>query len=111
MPPSSRWIPLILTLTVLPGMGHWYLKKRLKGILLMGLSLILLLGAIARFFSVLFALANVRETQRPPNLQPLTLVLETLRLDYPVLLSFLALLLAVWALSIIDMIWILKEGK
>lgn len=108
---KSKWIPLTLTLTVLPGMGHLYLKQRFKGILLICLSLLIVVGAFARFMSVLFALANVRKSTEAPVERALTLMAETWRLDYPILLAFLGALVLVWILSVLDIYLLVKDGK
>jgi hypothetical protein len=107
---KSKWIPLTLTLTVLPGMGHFYLKQKWKGVLFSGLALLLAVGFLARFLSVLFALANLRQNTRPTHWNPLELVLDTWRLDYPVLLSFLGLLLLIWVIAAGDLWWQLKKS-
>lgn len=107
----SKWIPLTLTLTVLPGMGHLYLKQKFKGILFISLSLLIVVGVVARFLSVLFALANVRSHFAPPVTRALKLMAETWRLDYPVLVAFLVALLLVWVLAAFDIYLFLKKEK
>jgi hypothetical protein len=109
---KSSWWPLILSLTVYPGLGHLYLKKRGKGILYIVLTSVILLGGLARFMSVMFALANVRPFHGDPVRRGLRLLAETWRLDSPILLAFLAALLLVWFLAAVDCWWTIKgESK
>ena len=100
---NANWIPWVLTLLVLPGMGHLYLNRKWKGYLFGGLSLLIALGGLARYLSVVFALANVRPTHRPPALNPWILLAEAWRMDYPLLVGFLAALLLVWVGAAVDL--------
>jgi hypothetical protein len=107
---ESKWIPLALTLLVLPGMGHFHVKKKFKGYLFSGLALTIALGAFARYMSVLFALVNVHGASRPPKLVPWTLMAEAWRLDQAVLISFTIALILVWMGAALDLALLLK-GK
>lgn len=111
MKQHSPWLPLVLTLTVLPGMGHFYLNKKFKGFLFAGLSIGIVIGGIARYFSVLFALANLRGTTRPPHFSPFELMAEAWKMDLPILLGFLFSLVAVWVISALDVWVLMKEGS
>ncbi len=102
---------MTLTLAVLPGMGHLYLKKKLKGYLFAGLSTGIVLAAFVRYMSVLFALANVRKTGRPPSIEPISLILEAIRLDWKVLLGFLLAFLLVYGVAAVDLMFLLKSGE
>ncbi len=99
----SKWFPLILTAVVLPGLGQIYLKERVKGYVLAGFSLLVVLGAFARFMSVLFALAHVR-ARGSFSFRPAQLVMEAWRLDQRVLLAFIGGFIAIWLLSILDIL-------
>lgn len=104
MRPEGKWLPLFLSALVLPGAGQWHLDKKFKGGLMMGLSLLLVTGAIARFLSVVFAVANLQGARRPPHLNPFSLLAEAWRLDQRVLSLLLLSLAAVWVLSIVDLL-------
>ncbi len=99
---DTNWIPLTLTLTLFPGMGHFYLKQKVRGAIFAGLAFLLAIGALARFIVVLFAVANVRGVPRPPRGNPWQLMAQTLQLEWPILLTFLGALLFVWALAALD---------
>lgn len=111
MEKTSPWLPLILSLTVYPGMGHLYLKRRGKGILYIFLTTLILLGGLARFISVMFALANTRYVHTDLVHQSLKLIVETWRLDTPILLGFIFALIFVWILAAVDCWWTLKEVR
>lgn len=104
-----RWFPLVLSLTVFPGLGHFYLKKKIRGAIFMILTALISLGGLARFMSVMFALANVRERGAPPLARGWRLLLETWRLEAPILLAFLAALLLIWLVAALDCWWTLKR--
>ena len=104
MEPKRNWIPLTLTLTVFPGMGHFYLKQKVRGTLFFGLAMVLAVGALARFMVVLFAVANLRRVPRPPLKGAWQLLADTLKLDWPILLTFLGALLLVWGLATLDIL-------
>lgn len=109
MDKKSPWLPLVLSLTVYPGLGHLYLKEKAKGILYILLTSVILLGGLARFMSVMFALANVRAGPTDPLERTLHLLLETWRLDAPILLSFLGTLVLVWILAALDCWWTMNH--
>jgi hypothetical protein len=111
MEKKSSWLPLILSLTVYPGLGHLYLKKRAKGILYLGLTSLILLGGLSRFMSVMFALANVRPPHGDSVQRGLRLLSETWRLDSPILLAFLGALVLVWLLAAVDCWFTIKVSK
>ena len=108
---NNDWLPILLTLLILPGMGHLYLKKKVRGVLFAGLSLLIVLAGLMRYMSVVFALANVRSTPRTPIMGPVELLIEAWRLDHTILLSFLVALGLVWFFSLIDLLFLLKEGR
>jgi len=109
MKTKRNWLPLVLTLTVIPGMGHLYLKKKWRGYLFVLLSLGIVVGGFARYMYVLFAVANIRRTPRPPDFQPWEIMAEAWRLDYPILLSFLVAFFLVWALAALDIVSLEKR--
>ena len=71
---------------------------------MMGLTLVLLTGGIARYLSMVFALANIQGTRRPPELNPFPVLAEAWRMDHRVLTFLLLGLVAVWILSIVDLL-------
>ena len=75
-----------------------------------GLSLTILLGGFARYMSVLFALANVRGKSTQSSFQPIQLLIEAWNLDKSILLAFLGGFVAIWLLSIADIL-LTKEKK
>jgi TM2 domain-containing membrane protein YozV len=101
---DSSWMPIFLSALVLPGLGQLYRKQKVKGYLMAGLALTILLGAFARYMSVLFALANVRARNPRGEFQPFQLVYEAWMLDRRVLLAFLGGFAAVWILSVLDLV-------
>jgi hypothetical protein len=111
MQASRKWLPLFLSALVLPGAGQWHLGQRWKGGLLMGMTLLLLSAAIARYLSVVFALANLRGARRPPELNPFPLLAEAWRIDQRILLLLILGLAALWILSIVDLLPALKERE
>ncbi|HKY64462.1 MAG TPA: hypothetical protein VJR29_13715 [bacterium] len=104
MRPESKWLPLFLSALVIPGAGQWHLGQRLKGGLMMGLTLVLVTGAIARYLSMVFALANIQGTRRPPQLNPFPVLAEAWRMDHRILTLLLLGLAAIWILSIVDLL-------
>ena len=108
---KSPWLPLSLSLTVYPGLGHMYLKRRAKGILYIVLTSVILLAGLARFMSVMFAVANKRYMHTNIVRQSFHLVAETWRLDHKILLAFLFALIFVWILAAVDCWWTLKEVR
>jgi hypothetical protein len=109
MRPQGKWLPLFLSAAVLPGAGQWHLHKRLKGGLMMGLTLILVTGGIARYLSVVFALANMKGMSRPPQFNPFPVLAEAWRMDRKILGILLLGLVALWILSIVDLLLSPKE--
>ena len=77
----------------------------------MGSTLLLLCAAIARYLSVVFALANFQGTKRPPQLNPFPLLAEAWRMDQKILLLLILGLVALWILSIVDLLLSPKERK
>ena len=71
---------------------------------MMGLSLVIVTGGIARFLSMVFALANIQGARRPPQLNPFPVLAEAWRLDHRILTILLLGLAAVWILSIVDLL-------
>ena len=110
MRPEGKWLPLFLSALVLPGAGQWHLDKKLKGGLMMGLSLVLVTSGIARYLSVVFAVANLHGTRRPPHLNPFSLLAEAWRMDQRVLSLLILALVGVWILSIVDLLIRPKGG-
>lgn len=108
--PEKPWLPLLLTGLVLPGMGQLYRKEKAKGYVLAGLSLVIVLGGFARYMSVLFALANVKGRDPHSSFQPIRLLIEAWNLDRSRLLAFLGGFLAIWLLSVADIL-LTKEKK
>jgi TM2 domain-containing membrane protein YozV len=108
---NSPQLPLLLSLTVFPGLGHLYLKRKAKGLLYIFLTSLILLGGLARFMSVMFALANVRPPHGDPVRRALHLLAETWRLDTSILLAFLGALVLVWLLAAADCWWTMKEER
>jgi len=106
---KSQWFPLVLSLTVFPGLGQFYLGQKGKGFLFGILTAVILMAGLARFMSVMFALANVRPTSEDPVSRAVTLLGETWRLDFPILLAFLGALAMVWGLAALDCWLTLRE--
>lgn len=104
MRPQSKWLPLFLTALVLPGAGQWHLGQKFKGGLMMGLTLVLVTGLIARYLSMVFALANIQGLRRPPQLNPFPVLAEAWRMDQRILTLLLLGLAAIWILSIVDLL-------
>jgi len=101
---NSRWIPLLLSGLVMPGFGQIYIKEKVKGYLIASFTLLVLLGGFARFMSVLFALANLELKTRAHALKPFQLLARVWALDHRVLLYFGVALVAIWILSIVDLL-------
>jgi hypothetical protein len=78
---------------------------------MIGLTLLLTLAGIARFLSVVFAVANKQGAQRPPELNPLPLLAKAWRIDHAILWAFILGIAALWLLSILDLCFNPKEGK
>ena len=76
---------------------------------MMAASLLLVTGGIARYLSVVFALANLQGARRPPQLNPFPVLAEAWRMDRQVLLLLILGLAAVWILSIVDLLLSPKE--
>ena len=106
---QTKWMPLFLSAAVFPGAGQWFLGRRFKGALMMGITLLLMVGGIARFLSVVFATANKHSMHRPPALNPLPLLGQAWSIDHKVLTAFLLGLLLIWLLSILDLLALPKE--
>lgn len=104
MRPEGKWLPLFLSALVLPGAGQWHLGQRFKGGLMMGLTLVLVTGGIARYLAMAFALANIQGMRRPPQLNPFPVLAEAWRMDHRILTFLLLGLAAVWILSIVDLL-------
>ncbi|MDL1871552.1 hypothetical protein FBR05_05045 [Deltaproteobacteria bacterium PRO3] len=111
MKARGKWFPILLSATVFPGAGQWYVGRRLRGGLMIGLTLLLTLAGVARFLSVVFALANKQGVRRPPELNPFPLLAQAWKIDYQVLLAFLLAIASLWILSILDLTFAPKEGK
>ena len=100
---KNLWFPLCLSALVLPGLGQIYIRQKARGYLLAGLALLVAMAAFVRFMSVLFALANVRASASS-GFHPFQLMVEAWRLDHRVLLAFAGGFIAIWLLSILDLI-------
>lgn len=107
----GKWFPVLLSATVFPGAGQWYVGRRLRGGLMIGMTLLLTLAGIARFLSVVFALANKQGVRRPPELNPLPLLIQAWKIDHLVLSALLLSILALWILSILDLTLSPKGGN
>ncbi len=107
---KRKWTPILLSATVFPGAGQWFLGRRLRGAAIMGLTFLLTLAGVARFLSVVFAVANKLGAQRPPKLNPLPVLAEAWRIDHAVLWGFILGIAALWLLSILDLYFNPKEG-
>ncbi|MCE9624858.1 MAG: hypothetical protein K8R69_05310 [Deltaproteobacteria bacterium] len=108
---QDKWMPLFLSAAVFPGAGQWFLGRRFKGALIMGVTLLLMMGGIARYLAVVFATANKHGVHRAPQLNPLPLLGQAWSIDHKVLTAFLAGLFLVWLLSILDLLAFPKEEK
>jgi hypothetical protein len=111
LPEASKWTPMILTLLVLPGMGHLYLKKKFRGYLFGALATLIFLASLARYFSVLFALVHKTASHRVSAVSALELVGKAIRLDFPILAGFIAAFLLVWLTAFVDLIFLLRARK
>lgn len=78
---------------------------------MMGVTLLLMMGGIARYLSVMFATANKHGVRRPPELNPLPLLGQAWKIDHKVLTAFIVGLFLVWLLSILDLLAFPKEEK
>lgn len=76
---------------------------------MMGGSLLIVTAGIARYLSVVFALANLQGARRPPNLNPFPVLAEAWRMDHRVLLLLILGLAGLWILSIVDLLLSSKE--
>ena len=108
---DRKWTPILLSATVFPGAGQWFVGRRLRGAAIMGLTLLLTLAGVARFLSVVFAVTNKQGAQRPPQLNPLPVLAEAWRIDHAVLWGFILGIVALWLLSILDLYFNPKEGS
>ncbi len=109
MKSNSKWVALSLTAFVMPGSGHLFLKRKLRGALFMISALLLVVGGTFRYMSVLFALANTRGVSRPPDFAPFKLMAEAWKMDHLILGGFLIALLLVWLLAIADILTLIKK--
>jgi len=100
----SRWLALLLSGLIMPGLGQIYLKEKGKGYLLGGFTLLVILGGFARFMSVLFALANVKAKTQDYGFHPYRLVEEAWQLDHRIMIYFVIALAGVWILSVVDLL-------
>ena len=103
MKPLNKWSPMLLSALVLPGAGQWLIGKKLKGGLMMGITLLLVTAGISRYLALVFALINRHGATRPPHLNPFPVLYEAWQLDHRLLIGFLLGILAVWLLSILDL--------
>ena len=71
---------------------------------MMGMTLLIVTGGIARYLSVVFALANIQGARRPPELNPFPVLAEAWRMDQRVLIILLLGLAGIWILSIVDLL-------
>lgn len=111
MKSKANWIPLTLTLTLFPGMGHFYLKQKFRGSIFAGLAVLLCLAILARFFSVLFAVANVRGIPRQSGQLEAAwdLLAQSWQMDWPILVTLLGALMTVWGLAALDILVQIKR--
>ncbi len=109
MKSNSRWIAFTLTAFVMPGMGHYFLKRKLRGTFFMIFTLFLLVAGIFRYMSVLFALANIRGVSRPPHFAPFQLMREAWQMDHRILGGFLIAVGLIWILAILDVLNLTKK--
>lgn len=100
---QKKWLPLMLSATVIPGAGQWYLGQRFKGGLMMLVTLLLITGGMMRFLAMVFALSSQQGVTRPPHLNPFPVLARAWHLDHAVLLTFLLCLAGIWLLSILDL--------
>src|SRR5262249_14184599 len=98
-----KWSPFLLSALIFPGAGQWLIGKKIKGGIMIGLTLLLLIAGLSRYLAVVFALINRHGVGRPPQLNPFPVLYEAWRLDHRLLLGFLLAILAIWLLSILDL--------
>ncbi len=109
MKSNSKWVALSLTAFVMPGAGHFFLKKKLRGALFMVSALLVMTGGLFRYLSVLFAVANTHPISMPPHFAPFKLMAEAWKMDHLILGGFLIALLLVWILAIVDILTLVKK--
>ncbi len=105
---SPQLFAILLTLTVFPGMGHFYLGYRLRAYFWGGLFFLSALGGLVRYLSLVFALANVSNLRSSAGI-PWRLVLQAWQADRHVLASLLALSLALLCLTLLDLLWLIRK--
>ena len=102
----SQKIAILLNAFGMPGMGQFYLGRKLTGSLWMGMALVFLSGGLIRYMAVIFhLLAAHKHPGHSPSLNPLPVMKQAWAYDRSVLLAFLLGLFLIWLLAILDLIW------
>ncbi len=105
---NPQLLAILLTLTVFPGMGHFYLGYRLRAYFWGILFFLSAFGGLVRYLSLIFALANVSELRQTHGI-PWRLALHAWQSDRLVLASLLILTLVLGCLTLLDLLWIIRK--